>query len=204
MSDYEYITKRSSNNYTPAAKVPRVYGMARKITGITIHHWGVRGQRFDNVVTFLCRPGGMTSAHYVVEAGRIACIVDPKDAAWHAGNGRGNATTVGIECRPEASAGDYETVAQLIRELRATYGNLPLYPHKHWKNTACPGAWDLDKLDRLARSGAAPKPAKSHTVKRGETLWGIARANGSTVAALQKKNNIRDADALSVGQIIKL
>lgn len=164
MSKYDYITKYSSGNYTPKRKVPRIYGRKRTITGITIHHWGIRGQAFFGVVNFLCRKGGKTSAHYVAEAGRVACIVAPKNAAWHAGNGKGNATTVGIECRPEATDADYATVAQLIADIRKAYGNLPLIPHRAWKATSCPGVWDLARLDREARaaaSGSTVKPSGS-------------------------------------------
>lgn len=162
VSKYDYITKFNSRNYTPKRKVPRIYGRKRTITGITIHHWGIRGQKFQNIVNFLCRKGGNTSAHYVAEAGRVACIVAPKNAAWHAGNGTGNATTVGIECRPEATDGDYVTVAQLIADLWRAYGKLKLYRHRDWKNTACPGVWDLDRLERMAEklyAGGTLKPA---------------------------------------------
>lgn len=150
MSNYEYITKYTSRNQTPAHQSKAVFGLDRKITAITIHHWGSLGQKFQNVVNFLCTNHSPTSAHYVVEDGKVACIVAPANVAWHSGNARGNATTIGIELRPEATAGDYATAAQLIRELRDTYGELPLRPHKYWKNTACPGKWDLNKLDRMA------------------------------------------------------
>lgn len=163
MASYEYITKHDSGNYTPASKVRAVYGMDRKITGITIHHWGIKGQRFQNIVNFLCRKGGNTSAHEVIESGKVAVIVDHKNAAWHAGNAKGNATTIGLELRPEATDGDYATAAQRIADLREFYGDLPLIPHKAWKNTACPGSWDLARLDREARActGGVVKPVAS-------------------------------------------
>lgn len=149
-----------SPNFTPNASVRRRYGMARVVQGITIHHWGVTGQRFESVVSYLRRDGGTSSAHYVAEAGRVTQLVGDSDAAWHAGSAIGNARTIGIECRPEASDDDYETVAALIRDLRAQHGDVPLYPHRHWKATACPGTWDLDRLDRLARQAPpAPPPA---------------------------------------------
>ncbi|WP_404465261.1 N-acetylmuramoyl-L-alanine amidase [Micrococcus antarcticus] len=157
---YEYITKHDSPAFTPAAECRKVFGHDRKITSITIHHWGKDGQSFDGPISWLTRKDANTSAHYIVEAGKVACIVDPDDAAWHAGSAKGNATSIGIECRPEARDGDYETVAELVRTLRATYGDLPLIPHKAWKATTCPGRWDLARLDRLARGTAAPaKPA---------------------------------------------
>jgi hypothetical protein len=146
---------RSSVNFTPAAQVPATYGMARNITSITVHHWGELGQDFDTVTNFLCNNSKPTSAHFVAEAGRVACIVSPPDAAWHAGNAEGNATSIGIECRPEATDGDYQTVAELVAYLRAKYGPLPLHPHSFWFNTACPGVWDLARLDSLSSAGIA-------------------------------------------------
>jgi len=144
---------QSITNFTSPNQSSR--GGAR-ISSITIHHWGVKGQKFQNVVNYLCRPGGTSSAHYVVEDGRVACIVAPGRRAWHSGNNVGNDTSIGIECRPEATDGDYATVAELVRNLRAVYGDLPLKRHSDWKNTACPGAWDLARIDRLARSSASP------------------------------------------------
>ena len=64
---------------------------------------------------------------------------------------RGNHESIGIECRPEATEGDYATVAALVADLRKVYGNVPLKRHKDWTSTACPGVWDIAKIDRLAR-----------------------------------------------------
>lgn len=150
----------TAKGYTPAASVPFVYGQPRVIKSITIHHWGSLGQTHDGVVNFFVNGPGATSAHFVASAGRIHCLVNPADAAWHAGNATGNATSIGIECRPEATDGDYKTVADLVRYLRYNYGDLPLIPHRNWQSTACPGVWDLDRIDSLARSaGASIGPA---------------------------------------------
>lgn len=159
MTAYEYITAHDSPNYTPAASVPKVYGAPRVITGITVHHWGALGQSFDAVVRYLCRKGGNTSAHEVIEAGRVAVIVNHRDAAWHAGSATGNRTTIGLELRPEATDADYATAAERIADIRTVYGDLPLIPHRHWKATSCPGRWDLARLDREARAAAATHKA---------------------------------------------
>lgn len=77
---YEYITKYDSPNYGYPSSVP----LSQRTTGnnkpaeIVIHHWGEDGQKFENVVAWLCNPKAGTSAHYVVEAGKVACIVDCK------------------------------------------------------------------------------------------------------------------------------
>jgi len=140
----------TAKGYTPAQHVPEIFGQSRIIESITIHHWGLTGQTHDGVNNFFINGPGSTSAHYVVSAGRVNCLVAPEDAAWHAGNAHGNATSIGIECRPEASDGDYQTVADLVSWLRSRYGaDLPLIPHRYWQATACPGVWDLDRINRL-------------------------------------------------------
>jgi hypothetical protein len=153
----------TAKGFTPAWAVPQVYGRPRTIESITIHWWGAYGQTHDGVLNFFVNGPGTTSAHFVCSAGRTHCLVSPVDAAWHAGNPVGNATSIGIECRPEGTDADYAEVAALVAWLRNTYGqNLPLIPHRHWQATQCPGTWDLARIDRLARDPApAPAPAPS-------------------------------------------
>lgn len=219
---YTAQTQYTSSNFTPAAQVPDVFGMPRTISGITIHHWGSNGQDFDNVRNWLCTNNTPTSAHYIAQAGLVACIVDPANAAWHAGNPRGNATTIGIECRPEATDADYETVAELIRELRAAYGDLPLYPHKYWTSTACPGNWDLARLDALARGTVTqppaivpptpdvvtPQPSSEDIqwlVESGETLSQVAAYyNGPSAEEIAVAKGIADPNAIQVGQVLTI
>lgn len=158
---YQLEEQYTSKNQVSGSAANSVWGLgARRVSSITIHHWGNKGQQFDTVRDFLCTNNTPTSAHYVAESGRVACIVSPDDCAFHAGVGEGNTNSIGIECRPEATDGDYATVAELIRTIRGIYGDIPLYPHNHWFNTACPGDYDLDRLDSLARGtiGAASGP----------------------------------------------
>ena len=194
---YTYITKFTSPNQNARNS---------KVKSITIHHWGSRGQKFDNVVNWLCQKRAGTSAHYVVEAGKVACIVDPDRRAWHAGNSRGNHESIGIECRPEATEGDYATVAALVADLRAVYGNIPLKRHRDWTSTACPGVWDIGKIDRLARgvkpsvpsvpkggaSVPAPKPAAPGKLVE-DGRWGTA-----TTSALQRLLNSKTGSKLKI------
>lgn len=222
---YRLQTQYNSKNFTPAAQVPAVFGMPRVIAGITIHHWGSFGQQFDAVRNWLCTNNVPSSAHYIVQDGLIATIVAPQDAAWHAGTARGNATTIGIECRPEASDGDYATVAALIAELRQSYGELPLYRHSDWIPTACPGIWDLARLDRAARGvitpptqplppavqrpPAEPAPAAGNPVQwlvePGETLSEVAAYyNGPSVAQIAAANGIANPDFIPVGQLLRI
>lgn len=149
----------TAKGFTPQAQVPLVYGRPRTIESLTIHWWGSYGQTHDGVNNFFVNGPGETSAHFTASANRLNCLVYPWDAAWHAGNAIGNASSVGIECRPEGTDQDYATIAELIRFLRDTYGpKLPLIPHRHWQNTACPGTYDLVRLHRMAEAISNPMP----------------------------------------------
>lgn len=159
---YQYLTQYDAACYTPG----RPYG----IDAITIHWWddpSVRKPSFDTVVNLFVTGSRGTSAHYVAEAGRVACLVAPGDRAWACGDGvgigsGGNDKSISIECNWRQSDGDYDTIAQLIADLRKEYGDLPLKPHRTWTSTDCPGTYDLARLDRLARQKAGQKlPAAS-------------------------------------------
>ncbi|ATU19820.1 N-acetylmuramoyl-L-alanine amidase [Bifidobacterium choerinum] len=177
---YQYLTQYDAACYTPG----RPYG----IDSITIHWWDdpAKHPTFDGVVNTFVTGARQTSAHYVAEAGKVACLVAPGDRAWACGddvnvNSGGNDRSISIECNPRQSDGDYDTIAQLIADLRATYGDLPLYPHRHWSSTGCPGTYDLARLDRLARTKSGKKPAAS-TPARPAANPAPARKDLDTVA----------------------
>lgn len=121
---------------------------------IVLHHWGADGQSHDSVVDFFTRgPGSGTSAHYVVSEGRITQICHDYDTAYHAGNWNINCRSIGIECRPEATAGDIATVAELVRRIRSEWGNLPITVHSDYFPTACPGRYHqlIDRINQLSQ-----------------------------------------------------
>ena len=137
---YQELTQFNSPNYTPESQVPYIYGMPRTIDGVTYHWWGDPAQQpqFMGIVNWLCRADGNSSAHVVGETGRVAWIVDAANAAWHAGNARGNATTVGYECNPRLTDGDYETMGEFHDDMEKAYDKrLPIYVHKEWTPTSC-------------------------------------------------------------------
>jgi N-acetylmuramoyl-L-alanine amidase len=139
----------NAHNFTRAADCPYVFGFPRSVTGGTVHWWGAYGQNFDDVVKYLASNNARgSSAHFVLQEDRVACIVTPDDAAWHAGNAEGNAITIGIECRPEMTPGDLETLGSLLRFLETIYGSLNIYIHSNWANTACPGTY-ANEIDNL-------------------------------------------------------
>ena len=214
----------SDSEFTAALSVLGTFGVPRRIESITIHHYGSFGQRAEDVVDFFVRRNPNTSAHFVAGNNKIWCLVSPANAAWAAGNAYGNATSIHIECQPEASPQDYALVAWLVKYLRANYGeHLPLKMHREWSATACPGIWDIAKLDRLARavplpstppvSAPAPQdikpvpaaafvPDDHWVVEKGETLGQIAKHFGVSVDRIAKYNGLANANAIKVGERI--
>lgn len=160
----------SDTDFTPSGLVGAAFGTPRRYESITVHHWGSFGQTHMGVVNFFMKPNSPTSAHFVASDSLVHCLVSPQDASWAAGNAYGNATSIHIECRPEATAGDYATIAWLISHLRSIYGNLPLKPHSAWASTACPGQWDLVRLDNLARATTTPAKPLAPTAPKEDTL----------------------------------
>lgn len=214
---YEYITNRDSFNYWSPEDLAGYCQIT--IDTLTIHHWGEVGAQFWPTVDWVCRQGGDTSAHEVIEAGRVAQLINFGNAAWHSGSFEGNTTSYSLELNPRASDGDYATAAERIADIWATYGYKPLRPHKSWSATACPGAYDLGRLEREAQAwfqalhgdGVAPdqpqpQPAGQQWeplawyVEPGDTLGRIARHYGSTVAAVAAHNGIQDPNSIEVGQ----
>lgn len=199
MSEYKYDSSHTAKSYTKTKTAK---------TEIVIHHWGKDGQSHDGVVRWF--EGAGTSAHYVISAGRVSCLVDPSHIAWHAGNWEVNKRSYGLECRPEMSAGDLETVAQVIADIWKSHKKkLPITYHKKYKATACPGRY-MNKLNWLRERATEiyegkPAAKKFYTVKNGDTLSGIAKTQKSTVAKLMKLNpEIKDADKISTGQKIRI
>lgn len=136
---YEFLTQYNAVSYMPGRQ-------GCGVDKIIVHHWGEDGQAFEGVLSWFQNPACSTSAHAVLEAGRVACIVNYYDTAYHAGNWNANLTSIGIECRPEMSDGDLETLCEYIADLWGTYGVLPIYGHKDFSSTACPGRY-YAKLD---------------------------------------------------------
>ncbi|MGV4377717.1 N-acetylmuramoyl-L-alanine amidase [Trueperella pyogenes] len=206
MSSYEYITRHTSPNFTP--------GRPRPPEEITIHHWGAEGQNLDSVVRWLCRPNGSSSSTYVAEAGRVACIVDPDDTPWTNSNFSSNQVSITIECRPEMTAGDFQTVVELVADILRAYPSIKrIRGHRDHASTACPGKWygalfDIwDKAQRLNAATAAPVPqqtapaapaGKSIAQLADEVLAGLhgngdarRRSLGDQYAAVQAEVNRR-------------
>lgn len=214
---FKWETNKTSPNKTVNSQVYPTWGRKRTIEAIAIHWWGDPKQnpKFDNIVDYLCRPGGGSSAHLVASGTgrRVACIVDFNDAAWATNSA--NPYSIAIELDPRCRDEDYDVAAELIAQLRQVYGNLPLVPHKQFVATACPGNYDLNRLSKLAgtklarpqdkwgtvsnKVTSAPKPAKKavpNAVKLPKVLKFKAKLNPTNVWDLETNPNYKAATTL--------
>lgn len=157
---YKYETQYDSPNFTSGNN-------GRKM--IIIHWWDApeNNPSYEGVIATLCNPNRGASAHFVATGTgrRVACLVNLEDTAWHAGTSNPatnpNPISIGIECDPRCRDEDYDVVAELIANIRSAYGDLPLKRHSDFVATRCPGNWDLNRLDKLART------------KDGSGDWGV-------------------------------
>ena len=168
MADYIIDTSHDAYNFTPANQISQVPGFAqyapREVLFGTVHYWGDPAPTFEEVISFFCDgPGKGTSAHCVLEAGRVFWIVSPDDISWACGNAYGNVKSISMECNPRASDADYQTAAEEWARLWGIYGKFPLVPHNHWTATNCPGPWDVARLEQMATdifNGVTPTPTE--------------------------------------------
>lgn len=197
---YTEITNRTS---------PNKWVGGNTIKGITCHWWGdpKKNPTAEGVVNWLCNPASQVSAHFVITGTgrRVWQLVADKDRAWHARNG--NTSTLGLELDPRCRDSDYDVAAEVIADLWRYYGKLPLYPHKHWVATACPGNYDLKRLQREAEAKLnppkpAPKPVKKTVpaaTKLPKKLEFTAKLDKTSVWDLNTNPNYKAATTLKKG-----
>ncbi len=161
---YQLIEDYTSPNQSSRAS----YGWTGNPDGITWHWWDKPevAPSFESVINNLCTPASQVSAHFVVSDNRVACIVSPTEAAWHAGSTEGNGRTIGIEVDPRLPGNTLETCAELAADMEHQFGSLNHYGHKDWSSTECPGIvydkipWLIQRTNEiLGNSAPAPGPS---------------------------------------------
>src|SRR5699024_5683768 len=169
------IERHQTKNLRPG-RVDTKRGLTGELKAITLHHWGADGQNFDNVVSWLVADGNgnnSSSAHEVIEGGRVAVLASIEDGTWNSGNAQGNLDNYALECRPEADDATVRTVAARVAAVRDEAGwDVPLNLHRGYVATECPGRYvELrDEIDALARGGSIQARARPPALPTGKEL----------------------------------
>jgi len=129
------------------------------------------------------------SAHIGVGGQYAHQYVDFKDTAWTLGHWFGNLQSVNIELEGgvdlPVSDDTYDKAGEAISEVWLQCPSIPrkreaLRPHYHFKNTACPGSVNIDRLFQIAmahyvRRTAAPNPQPQPQVGGGMVTDGFPK-----------------------------
>ncbi|MCY8485429.1 N-acetylmuramoyl-L-alanine amidase [Bacillus atrophaeus] len=198
---------------------------------ITIHNTA-NDAPAANEISYMKNNTSSTSFHFAVDDKEVIQGLPLNRNAWHTGdgtNGPGNRKSIGVEiCYSKSGGAKYKAaealaikfVAQLLKERG--WGVDRVRKHQDWNGKYCPhrilseGRWDEVKaaiateLESLGGEETSSLKTKSsggestYTVKKGDTLSGIANAEGVSVANLQSWNGIKDPNKIKVGQKLKL
>lgn len=198
---YNFDTSKTSPNSTSSADSYRTFGRARTIEAIAIHHWGAQTASYEGTVATLMNPAAGVSAHFVATGTgrRVAQLVDFDRVSWATNSA--NPYTISIECDPRCRDEDYDVVAEVIAQIWDAYGYLPLVPHRQFVATACPGNYDLGRLERIAHTkdgsgdwgnvtdkNATPPPAPEQPEPVYDNLYRLF-LNGNQMAAYSVDEN---------------
>lgn len=171
------------------------------------------------------------SWHYCVDDHSIFRSIPEDEVSWHASDGTygpGNNETISMETCVNAG-GDYDATmrhaadlcADILRRRGITQAKAYLFQHYDFapdkKN--CPayirakGLWPYFVAMVQERLSAASGPSgngggvnmyQTHQIVRGDTLWALARAYGTTVDAIKAANPGVNPDALTIGSTLNI
>lgn len=220
------IIPKTNPKIRPARKMNPTY--------ITDHDTGNAGRGADaemhnryihNMASYNPKDTSHISWHITVDERFIYQHIPFDENAWHCGDGSGsksgNMTSIGVEKTMNVD-GDREkvednAVALHVYLLKNVIKKSPanVVPHQHWSGKFCPavilrrdGSFVpyRKRIEDAYNGNAKPvSPAATmHTVKRGDTLSAIASKYGSSVAKLQSVNNIRNANFIYPGQVLRV
>ncbi|MCY8947959.1 N-acetylmuramoyl-L-alanine amidase [Bacillus atrophaeus] len=195
---------------------------------ITIHNTA-NDASAANEISYMISNTSSTSFHFAVDDKEVIQGLPLNRNAWHTGdgtNGTGNRKSIGVEiCYSESGGAKYKAaeeraikfVAQLLKERG--WGIDHVRKHQDWNGKYCPhrilseGRWaevkaaiekELKALGGKSSSSSGSSSGSTYTVKKGDTLSGIAKAEGVSVANLQSLNSIKDPNKIKIGQVLKL
>lgn len=153
-------------------------------------HWTCGG--FDGSVATLQNPDRQASAHYVIEGGRVAQLVDESDSAWHCGNYYYNMRSISYELvgwpGNPPSYDTLDTCARMMADAsRRYFGGAPLVLgenvmlHKWVYSTDCPGetdiGWLVDKANEYLNGTGGEEMYRVSVPKKGAEVHRMYNPN---------------------------
>ncbi|WP_443095021.1 peptidoglycan amidohydrolase family protein [Rothia koreensis] len=193
-------------DYTSPNQSPRsAYGWNGNPDGITWHWWNTPAQAgtFESTINFFCTSAAQTSAHFIVSDKRVACIVSPSEAAWHAGSTEGNGRTIGVEIDPRLPGDTLETCAELAADLERQFGSLNHYGHKDWTQTECPGIvydkipWLIDRTNEILGNGGSSGSTSSGSGNMEAAIAWFQNRAGAVTYSMDYRNGPGSYDCSS-------
>lgn len=194
-------------------------------TSVTIHNtgvWDVPAENFNRSIHSVNKNpfGRQASWHFAVDDKELFQHIDTAHESWNTGVGdRGNETTISIEICMFKDASRQkkaeDNAIALVRHLMANNKKIGfdnIVTHQYWSGKYCPyvilsrpNGWN-NFMQRVRAYGdvkpVAPKPVTAstvtHTVVKGDTLWGISVQYKVTVADIKNLNNLK-SDVINVG-----
>ncbi|MEK9826556.1 MAG: N-acetylmuramoyl-L-alanine amidase [Methylotenera sp.] len=194
--------------FTPS-EAAAYYGVPRSMQAIVIHHWNAPDARpsFANVTNMLINGSSRgDSANCIIgyddQQARVRIIdsvIYPNVA--FTSNGKINAQSVAIECDPLGETADpraaeiYKAIGYRVYKWRQQFGwRVPLTRHRDYTQTACPGDYDLGRIDaeadKWAAGGYNPKPEPQPTPAAADGC--VYRAIVPQLFKLNKNANLWD------------
>lgn len=163
---YEFTPDFDFVEYIPAHTTNMQHGhFPKEPTHVVLHQFNSKHLRpsIEGVISHFkaIRPGGESSAHFVVSRDRIIQMVSLNDRAYHAGTIGNN--YIGIEIDPQEDAETIASVKKLLEAIKDKLGYLPIYiEHQNVEGnvTSCGIDIHLENytLDSDSKPDPAPKP----------------------------------------------
>lgn len=193
----------------------------RKIEKIAIHHMaGVLSAKACGAI--FQRKNRKASSNYGIgKDAEVGLYVDECDTSYCNSNWDSNCKSVTIETSNSSYGGNWpvsdkvldkliELVADIAR--RNNLGKLikgkNVVWHSMYANTICPGPYLLSKLDYIISEANKINNIDNtqeeiiYVVKKGDTLFSIAKRYGTSVTKLVELNNIKNPNLIYVNQKI--
>jgi LysM repeat protein len=92
-----------------------------------------------------------------------------------------------------------ETLSEIADEYGVSQRDL-----KSWNKLDAKGSIRAGQRLRVASRGTKASSARTHLVRRGDTLSGLARRYGVSVSELRRANGLSDRETLKAGESLKI